>query len=124
MHRSWMSLFAPVVTGIVAFFVAFTTHGAPPAWMPSLAFAAGTSVVLISFVEIFRTGAAWLAHAASIGWVAGGLVAAGGLFSAGAALMLNARSIEFDPIPLIGVFVALGGALWQRRARPARRGAV
>ena len=118
MNRSWISTATVVVMGVTALIVASPFGGRVAAdWGPAIDFALGVSLTTMAFLEVGRTGLVWLSRAASLGWIAGGLVVGIGLFVTGASSIVHARDASFDWLAIGGIVAALAGVQWQHRAR-------
>jgi len=125
MSRSWMTGAMIVVSAVLAFVVA-SPMGARfgTEWMPAIDFAVGASLVLVALLEGGRALSAWFNRRASLGWIAGGLVVAGGMLAAGSSFIVHARHISYDTTITLGIIISLIGLQVQsrygsRKASPA-----
>ena len=121
MNRSWITPVSAALVGAIALVVASPLRGRLAAgWLPDINFALGVSLTLLAFVSGGRAAAAWLSRSASLGWIAGGLLLAIGLFTTGASSIVNAFSPSLDWGGIAGIVVGLAGAQLQYRASRAQ----
>jgi hypothetical protein len=117
MSRSWITAGMVIISGLLAFVVASPLGGRIGTdWMPAVNFAIGSSLVLVAMLEGARSLRAWYDSRATLGWIAGGLVAAFGAITAGTSFILHARHLSGDSTTVVGIIVALLGLQWQARA--------
>ncbi len=117
MSRPWMTAVMIVVAGLLAFVVASplgARFGAD--WMPAINFAVGGMLVLVAFLEAGRALAAWSNRRATLGWIIGGLIVAGGMFAAGTSFIVHARHMAYDTTITIGIIISLLGLQLQSRS--------
>ena len=108
---------AVLLTAVVALIVALPPGRAiASSWMPAADFAIGVTLVTLAFLQTARAASVWLGRSESLPWLGAALVVAAGLFIAGSAQMLNARSSDFNWVVLGGIVLTLLGVEWQRRS--------
>jgi hypothetical protein len=117
MSRSWITGAMIIVSGLLAFVVA-SPLGARfgSDWLPAINFAVGGMLVLVAFLETGRALEAWLNRRATIGWIIGGLIVAGGMLAAGISFIIHARHMAYDTTITLGIIVSLLGLQLQSRA--------
>src|SRR5215831_13212436 len=115
MRRSRMSLVVSALLGVAAF--AWTYARPSSAFVSAISFSLGVALITLAFTELARALSAWLSHDAKLRWIAGGLIVGTGLFATGASFITRGASLAFDWVAIAGIFVTLGGAQVQQRAR-------